>query len=205
MKFVIGLFLFVGIYLLVQYLRRPHLYTQHASENIEKFLSVLLIRGTYQGILMVYDSEIERYLYFTKYKVKGKGVLSLNVPNFNSFGKKKEKLVPLFETLHLDYFNEEIDDKNADSIYTIELKQNLSLGNRICRIILNEVFEVKLTDEINLFYKRVNYDPDVVVGFKEIPEDIKERFDVGIPITNSGYISNKIGFFFGKLFRKFIK
>ena len=70
-------------------------------------------------------------------------------------------------------------------------------------LIMNYLYQ--LNYEINLFYKRVNYDPDVVVGFKEIPEDIKERFDVGIPITNSCYISNKIGFFFGKLFRKFIK
>ena len=93
-------------YFLIGYLNRPHVYIQKLSENIMQFLYVLLYRGSYMGMLMIYDSEFEKSIFFSKNKYKGKILINLHFQIEKEFAESETVFTQVLEKQDIKYFLE---------------------------------------------------------------------------------------------------
>jgi hypothetical protein len=153
------------LYVVWKFLLGPVRYGRTVQDDLSKFFKTLLYRGYDTGFLVIETPDRKRFLQFRKYIIK-RGEVGLQF-DFPLAPWSKEYYVALNKILYDREIAYEAKTTTADTVaafITVDLDQDYEKANELAKIVLLEVFKLRPSDQIKLYFNNIN-PRDEKVGF----------------------------------------
>jgi hypothetical protein len=153
------------LYAAWKFLLGPVRYGRIVQDDLSKFFKTLLDRGYDRGFLVIETPDKKRFLQFRKYIIsRGEVGIQFDFPLAPWSEGYYAALNKILYDRQIAYEAKTTGEDPVAAFITVDLSRDIKKANELAKIVLLEVFMLRASDRIKLYFNNIN-PRDQKVGF----------------------------------------